>query len=60
VPIPPLDGGNLLAGLLPQGLARLVDAVRPYGFLLIYALMFTGTLSRLISSPYFFLLSWLR
>ena len=36
VPITPFDGGNLLAGLLPQGPARLVDTVRPYGFLLIY------------------------
>ena len=30
VPIPPLDGGNVLAGLLPSGLARLYDRlVRP-------------------------------
>jgi Zn-dependent protease len=60
VPIPPLDGGNVLSGVLPVRAAHLVDGLRPYGFLLIYALMITGTLSRVISPPYFVLLSWLR
>lgn len=60
IPIPPLDGGNVLAGLLPSSLAGAVDFVRPYGFLLLYVLMFTGTLGTLIGPPYLFLLSWLR
>jgi Zn-dependent protease len=60
VPIPPLDGGNVLGGLLPDGLAATFDAVRPYGFLLIYALMFTGILVNFIAPPYYLLLSWLR
>src|SRR6478609_4600617 len=36
IPIPPLDGGNVLSGLLPRGAARHFDMVRPYGFLLLY------------------------
>ena len=36
IPIPPLDGGNVLGGLLPPGLARQFDRVRPYGFMLLY------------------------
>ena len=42
IPIPPLDGGNVLAGLLPPTLAALFNRVRPYGFILLYALMLTG------------------
>ena len=59
VPIPPLDGGNVLAGLLPSGLARLFDRlIRPWGFLLLYALLLTGALGALITPPYLYL-SWL-
>lgn len=51
LPIPPLDGGNVLAGLLPEGAAAVLDSVRPFGFVLLYALMFTGVLSQLIIPP---------
>jgi Zn-dependent protease len=54
VPIPPLDGGNVLAGLLPDSAAAVFDAIRPYGFILLYALMLSGLLSRLILPPMFF------
>src|SRR5262249_58117234 len=40
IPIPPLDGGNVLGGLLPERLAYQYDSlIRPYGFILLYALM---------------------
>jgi Zn-dependent protease len=56
IPIPPLDGGNVLAGLVPEGAARVLDSVRSFGFIALYALMFTGVLSELILPPtYFFL-----
>src|SRR4030095_2835336 len=42
VPVPPLDGGNVLAGLLQGSAADSLDRIRPYGFLIIYALMLTG------------------
>jgi Zn-dependent protease len=51
IPIPPLDGGNVLAGLLPESGAAVLDSVRPFGFILLYALMFTGVLSDLIIPP---------
>ena len=44
IPVPPLDGGNVLAGVLPEQFARLIDQMRPWGFLILYALMFTGVL----------------
>lgn len=51
IPIPPLDGGNVLAGLLPESAARVLDGVRPFGFILLYALMLTGVLAELILPP---------
>lgn len=45
IPIPPLDGGNILMGILPESLAAMVDKLRPWGFVVLYALMFTGVLS---------------
>ena len=60
IPIPPLDGGNVLAGLLPVGAARVFDRIRPYGFVLLYALMLTGGFSRIVVPPAVFILSWLQ
>lgn len=45
LPIPPLDGGNVLAGLVPESMAQLVDRVRPFGVFVIYGLMLTGGLN---------------
>jgi len=51
VPVPPLDGGNVLAGLLPPAGAEAIDRVRPFGFIILYAMMFTGILNALIMPP---------
>jgi Zn-dependent protease len=51
VPVPPLDGGNVLAGILPPEAAAMFDRLRPYGFIILYALLLTGTLSTLILPP---------
>ena len=56
IPVPPLDGGNVLAGLLPPAAANVFIAMRPYGFLILYAMMFTGMLSALILPPALFLI----
>ena len=48
IPVPPLDGGNVLMGVLPYRGARLVEQLRPYGFLILYALMLTGLLGTLL------------
>lgn len=56
IPVPPLDGGNVLLGVLPAGPARLVEQLRPYGILILYALMLTGALSTLLGP----LVSYLR
>jgi len=60
LPIPPLDGGNVLGGVLPRPLAVRYDAlVRPYGFILLYALMFTRGFDYLVVAPARVILSWL-
>lgn len=59
VPIPPLDGGNVLSGLLPRPLAVNFDRIRPFGFILLYALMFSGYLWAIVAPPSRLLLSWL-
>jgi Zn-dependent protease len=61
IPIPPLDGGNVIGGLLPRPLAYRYDSlIRPYGFILLYALMLTRGLDYLIGRPSSLLLSWLQ
>jgi Zn-dependent protease len=37
LPIPPLDGGRILVGLLPDGLSRSLAALEPYGMLILIA-----------------------
>ncbi len=60
LPIPPLDGGTVLGGLLPGALARRFDALRPYGFLILLVLMVRGGFGYLVDTPVNFILSWLR
>jgi len=59
VPVPPLDGGNVLAGVLRGPVADMYDRLRPYGFLILYGLMFTNVLTMIILPPARFLWSWL-
>ena len=59
VPVPPLDGGNVLLGVLPPAGARLIELMRPYGFMILYALMLTGALSTLLGPVAYFLLTLL-
>ena len=59
IPIPPLDGGNVLAGLLPPSLAASFNGLRKYGFLLLYALILSGGFNAIVAPPYRFILSWL-
>jgi Zn-dependent protease len=61
LPIPPLDGGNVLSGLLPRAIGEQYDRlIRPYGFILLYALMFTGGFNYLVLRPARLILSWLQ
>jgi Zn-dependent protease len=48
LPIPPLDGGRVLAGLLPGPAAYALSRVEPFGLFIILALLFTGLLDNLM------------
>jgi Zn-dependent protease len=59
IPVPPLDGGNVLSGFVPEGAARLIDQLRPWGFVILYALLFTGALDRYVFPIAFTITGWL-
>lgn len=59
IPVPPLDGGNVLMGVLPSPLAAVIDRVRPYGIFVLYALMFSGVLFRVVRPVQGFILGLL-
>ncbi len=55
IPVPPLDGGNVLGGLLGGAWRRRYETLRPYGIFILYGLMLTGALGAIIGPPYVFL-----
>lgn len=48
LPIPPLDGGRIVAGLLPNRLSYAYSKIEPFGLFIIVALMFTPILGILL------------
>jgi Zn-dependent protease len=60
LPIPPLDGGQILMALLPPAIAVRLRFLYEYGFLILMGLLVTGVLGYLIGPPYYLILSWLQ
>lgn len=50
-PIPPLDGGRVLAGLLPPRQSYAFSRIEPWGFFIVMALVLFGVVSRFWLSP---------
>jgi Zn-dependent protease len=48
IPLPPLDGGRVLVGLLPAKLAQTVSRIEPYGLFILIGLLVTGVLGRIV------------
>lgn len=48
IPIPPLDGSRVIAGILPRPLDYYYLLIEPFGFVIILVLYFTGVLFRWI------------
>jgi Zn-dependent protease len=59
IPVPPLDGGNVLAGLVQGPVAALIDRLRPYGFLVLYGLMLSGVLWAIVGPLQGLIVGWL-
>jgi Zn-dependent protease len=52
LPIPPLDGGQVLSNLLPRGpVSNALDRIAPFGLLLVLVLLATGLLGPIIGPP---------
>jgi Zn-dependent protease len=50
-PLPPLDGGRILVGLLPWRQAALLARIEPWGFFIVMALVITGLVSTYWMQP---------
>jgi Zn-dependent protease len=60
LPLPPLDGGQILMALLPPRVAARFGFLYEYGFLILLGLLVSGVLFYVIGPPYYLILSWLR
>ena len=50
-PLPPLDGGRVLTGLLPMRQALWLSRIEPYGFFIVLALVLAGVVGSLWLRP---------
>jgi Zn-dependent protease len=51
IPVPPLDGGRVLVGLLPHRQAMAWSRIEPYGMLIIIVLVFFTNIFSMVISP---------
>ena len=51
IPLPPLDGGRVMAGLLPRDASIAYSRIEPYGLLILVALMASGVLGKIMYLP---------
>ncbi len=58
LPLPPLDGGRVLVGLLPEPHSSWVARVEPFGFIILLLLLMTHSLDSVIGAPADFLLNF--
>ena len=58
IPIPPLDGGRIVRGLLPRQAGMAFDKIEPYGFMILLVLMVGGGLSFFVR-PYQMFGQWI-
>ena len=59
IPVPPLDGGNVLAGLVGGRGAQVLDRIRPYGIFILYGLLLSGILWQIVEPIQFAILQLL-
>ena len=60
IPVPPLDGGTVLAGILPDGYGHILGFLHRYGFMILMGLMITGILGFLMTPVTAFAAVWLN
>jgi Zn-dependent protease len=60
LPIPPLDGGRVLVGLIPEPYSSTVARIEPYGFLILIFLMMTHLLDVFMGPLVYFVVQLLK
>jgi Zn-dependent protease len=58
LPLPPLDGGRVAVGLLPEPYSTMLARVEPYGFLILIVLLMTRALDQIIGPAIQFLINF--
>jgi Zn-dependent protease len=56
IPIPPLDGSHVMESLLPYEMGQAYAQIRPYGFILLIALLYFGVLGVIFNPISIFIL----
>ena len=52
LPLPPLDGGRVVAGMLPDNLSYQYGRIEPLGLFILLGLLALGVLGKILSPPY--------
>jgi len=60
LPIPPLDGGAIIARFVPRRHDNVLDALNRYGFIILFALLMTGLLSTLMYPAFLIESFWIQ
>ena len=58
IPLPPLDGGAVLAGILPESLQFIPRALERYGMILFFVLFLSGVLAVFMRPAYALIGIW--
>lgn len=56
LPLPPLDGGRVVAGFMSPRTAYYFERIEPYGLLILLVLLFTGILGTILGPMYTFVM----
>ena len=59
LPIPPLDGGAVLAWVLPRSMQNVIDFLNRWGFVILFALVLTPGLRYLMAPGYMVIDQWM-
>ena len=57
IPIPPLDGGRILSGLVPLRFSDILFRIEPIGMFVVFGLLAIGVLSLVLNPPLQYLVS---
>lgn len=56
IPVPPLDGGRILVGILPINMARKLAQIEPQGIFIVMLLLMSGVIDKILGPAIYFVL----